>query len=127
MLDRPEEAEQVVERLDDAREKSKKLVAPNSTWQQMLSDGIQDLVANVEFDLQERLRTVLRDAEAIIEEGDPRQTWLDIEVWLRRQVVEAAVANYDRMSELADELAANVSRRPSTSRPARSRARRRSR
>jgi hypothetical protein len=28
----------------------------------MLSDGIQDLVANVEFDLQERLRAVLRDA-----------------------------------------------------------------
>jgi hypothetical protein len=109
VLDRPDEAEQVVERLDVAREKSKKLVAPNSTWQQMLSDGIQDLVANVEFDLQERLRAVLRDAETIIEEGDPRKTWLDIEVWLRRQVVEAAVANYDRMAELADELAANVS------------------
>jgi hypothetical protein len=108
VLAQPEQAAQVVERLDEKREKSKKLAAPNATWQQTLSDGIQDLVANVEFDLQERLRTVLRDAEAVIEEGDPRQTWLDIEVWLRRQVIEAAVGNYDRMNELADELAENV-------------------
>ena len=39
------------------------LVSPTATWQQILSDGVQDLVADVEHDLQGRLRTVLRDAE----------------------------------------------------------------
>ncbi len=108
VLERPERAEQVIQRLDEAQQKTRRLAAPTATWQQMLTDGIQDLVANVEFDLQERLRTVMRDVEAIIDEGDPNQTWPDIEVWLRRQVVAAAVANYDRMDSMASELAESV-------------------
>ena len=56
-------------------------------WQQVLFDGIQDLVADVEHDLAERLRTVVRDVEAVIDQGDPKDTWPDIEVWLQRQVV----------------------------------------
>jgi signal recognition particle receptor subunit beta len=108
VLDKPAEARAVVERLDDASTKSQQLASPTATWQQMLTDGIQDLVAHVEFDLQERLRTVMRDAEAIIDEGDPKHTWPDIEVWLRRQAVTASVANYDRMQAEARELADRV-------------------
>jgi hypothetical protein len=50
----------------------------------------------------------MRDVETIIDESDPKQTWPDIEVWLRRQVVSAAVANFDRMQVEARELAGNV-------------------
>ena len=46
---------------------------------------MQDLLADVEHDLQGRLRTVLHDAEEIIDAGDPKDTWADTEVWLRRQ------------------------------------------
>jgi GTPase SAR1 family protein len=108
VLEEPAAAEEVVERLDDTARKSQQLSAPTATWQQMLTDGIQDLVAHTEFDLQERLRAVVRDVETIIDEGDPKQTWPDIEVWLRRQVVAAAMANYDRMQVEARELAENV-------------------
>ncbi len=108
VLEEPAAAEHVVERLDDASRKSHLLTAPGATWQQMLTDGIQDLVAHTEFDLQERLRTVIRDVETIIDEGDPKQTWPDIEVWLRRQVVAAAMTNYDGMELEARELAENV-------------------
>jgi Dynamin family len=108
VLDRPAQAEQVVERLDEARRESQRLAAPTANWQQMLTDGIQDLVAHVEFDLQERFRNVIRDTEAIIDEGDPKHTWPDIDVWLRRQVVAAAVANYERIETEARQLADNV-------------------
>ena len=54
---------------------------------------------------------MLRDAEAIIDAGDPKETWADIEVWLRRQVVAAAVANYDLLAERAAELATDVAER----------------
>jgi GTPase SAR1 family protein len=108
VLASPEQAQQVVERLDEAKQKTRQLASPTATWQQMLTDGIQDLVAEVEFDLQERLRGVMRDAETIIDEGDPKHTWPDIEVWLRRQAVAAAVDNYDRMNTLATELAESV-------------------
>ncbi|HEU5266296.1 MAG TPA: dynamin family protein [Jatrophihabitans sp.] len=108
VLQKPAEADKVVERLDGVTRKSHQLNSPTATWQQMLTDGIQDLVAHTEFDLQERLRTVMRDVETIIDEGDPKQTWPDIEVWLRRQVVGAAVSNFDRMQVEARELAENV-------------------
>jgi GTPase SAR1 family protein len=108
VLEEPARAEEVVERLDEASRESRKLGSPTATWQQMLTDGMQDLVAHVEFDLQERFRSVMRDAEEIIDEGDPKQTWPDIDVWLRRQVVAAAVANYDRIEAEARELADSV-------------------
>ena len=108
VLDQPAQAEQVVERLDEARRESQQLAAPTATWQEMLKDGIQDLVAHIEFDLQERFRTVIRDTEAIIDEGDPKHTWPDIDVWLRRQVVAAAVANYERIEAEARQLADRV-------------------
>ena len=72
---------------------------------------MQDLVADVEHDLQGRLRTVLRDVEEIIDAGDPKDSWGDIEVWLRRQVVAAAVANYDTLAERTPDLATDVSER----------------
>lgn len=108
VLEQPAQAPQVIEQLTEATERSRRLVSPTATWQQMLNDGIQDLVADVEFDLQERLRAVVREVEAIIDEGDPRQTWADIEIWLRRRAADAVVANYDRMNQLADLLAADV-------------------
>ena len=69
--------------------------ASSAAWQQVLADGIQDLVADVEHDLAARLRTVLRDARDIIDESDPKDTWEDTQAWLRRQVAEAGVANRD--------------------------------
>jgi hypothetical protein len=84
------------------------LVSPTATWQQMLADGIADLVADVEHDLIQRLRTVLQSADELIGQSDPLQTWTDTEVWLRRQVAMAAVANRDLLSEQARELAQDV-------------------
>jgi hypothetical protein len=65
----------------------------------------------VEHDLQGRLRTVLRDVEGIIDAGDPKNAWGDIEVWLRRHVVAAAVTNYDTLAERTTQLAEDVSQR----------------
>ena len=111
VLTRPAEAERVVSRLATAHGRTAGLAAPTATWQQMLSDGVQDLVADVEHDLQGRLRTVLRDVEGIIDAGDPKDAWADIEVWLRRHVVAAAVANFDTLAERTNDLATEVGER----------------
>ena len=111
VLTEPAKAEQVVAQLATAQDRTAGLLAPTATWQQVLSDGVQDLVADVEHDLQGRLRTVLRDVESIIDAGDPKDSWTDIEVWLRRHVVAAAVANYDTLAERTRDLATDVSER----------------
>jgi hypothetical protein len=108
VLEQPQTAPQIVQRLDAAATRTGQLAGPTATWQQMLTDGIQDLVAEIEYDLQERLRTVLREAEEIVEGGDPKDSWADIEVWLKRETVGAAVANFDRLAESARSLAERV-------------------
>ena len=54
------------------------------------------------------MRTVVRDVEAVIDQGDPKDTWPDIEVWLQRQVVRAANENHELLNERAAQLAADV-------------------
>lgn len=108
VLAEPAQAQQVVAELAGARNRAARLASPTATWQQVLSDGVQDLVSNVQHDLQERLRAVLREVEGVIERGDPKDSWDDIEVWLRRQVVSAAIANYDALAAQATELADDV-------------------
>jgi GTPase SAR1 family protein len=108
VLATPKESERVISDLSNARRRAADLSAATATWQQTLADGITDLIADVEHDLQERFRTVLRDAETIVDEGDPSETWPDIEVWLRRQVAVAGVANRDLMVTRARELSERV-------------------
>ena len=91
-------------RLEETHRATQRLTSPGATWQQTLTDGVQDLVADVEHDLQQRLRTVARDVDALIEQGDPRDEWSHVEAWLRRRVAEAAIANQDLLSERAREL-----------------------
>src|SRR5699024_7107417 len=59
-------------------------------------------------DLQQRLRTVLREAEGVIDAGDPQEVWSDTETWLRRQVAGAAVQNRELLESRARELAQDI-------------------
>lgn len=111
VLTRPGAAPAVLAELATAKERAARLASPTASWQQLLSDGAQDLVADVEHDLQGRLRTILHDVEKVIDDGDPKDTWTDIEAWLRRNVVAAAVANYDLLADRTRQLAADVANR----------------
>ncbi|HET9648956.1 MAG TPA: dynamin family protein [Microlunatus sp.] len=108
VIDAPQAREQVVQELDRVQEQAKRLIHPTATWQQTLSDGIQDLVADIEHDLQSRLRSVIHDVEEVIDSGDPKDTWEDTEVWLRRQIAIVTVANRDLLTDRAEQLAQEV-------------------
>ena len=108
VLEAPQSTEEVVQELDRVQEQAKRLIHPTATWQQTLSDGIQDLVADVEHDLQARLRTVIHDVEEVIDSGDPKDTWTDTEVWLRRQIAIVTMANRDLLTERTEQLAQDV-------------------
>jgi Dynamin family len=109
ILAEPEAVARVVRDLETARNRAAHLASPNATWQQVLGDGIQDLVADVQHDLQERLRTVSREAEALVDATDPKDSWTEIEEWLRRQAVAASIGNYDLLKQRAAELVEDVS------------------
>lgn len=104
----PERSAEVVAELTQATRRTEHLTRSAATWQQLLGDGIQDLNADVEFDLSDRLRNVIKNAEELIEHSDPKHTWTETETWLRRQVAIAAVANRDLISARTQQLVTDV-------------------
>jgi hypothetical protein len=108
VLTQPERAEEIVEQLDQDRERSRALATAGATWQQALGFGIEDLVSDVQHDLAERVKKILREAEGVIDETDPKDTWDTVGAWLQKQVVAAAAANHDLLRERAGALAGDV-------------------
>jgi hypothetical protein len=108
-LTKPDERPALVEQISQAQKRAVNLKSPTATWQQTLYDGIQDLNADVEHDLQKRLRGIAKDVQSLIDQGDPTEMWTETEAWLRQQVGIAAVANRDllvtRARELSDDVA----------------------
>jgi hypothetical protein len=104
----PERAAEVVAELDVAQRQASKLAAPTATWQIALGDGIDKLMSDISYDLQQRFREILREAEAAIDEYDPKDVWTDLDAWLRRELAMATVANRDLLTEQAETIAATV-------------------
>ncbi|WP_067573339.1 dynamin family protein [Nocardia acidivorans] len=78
----PERAAAAVRELQSARTAAEQLHRRTSVWQQTLSDGITDLVGDVDHDLRDRLRDISRTAEEWIDEHDPGRHWERMEEWL---------------------------------------------
>ncbi len=108
VLAEPVRSEEVIQDLGRTHQRAAGLAAASAGWKVALSDGVQDLIADVDHDLQQRLRSVLREAEGVIEAGDPLETWDDTEAWLRRQVATAAVQNRELLLSRATDLAADL-------------------
>nr|WP_281497226.1 dynamin family protein [Ornithinimicrobium sp. F0845] len=108
VLAEPVRSADVIEDLDRTRQRAAGLAAASAGWKVALADGVQDLIADVDHDLQQRLRSVLREVEGIIDAGDPAETWSDIEVWLRRQVATAVLQNRELLQSRATDLATDL-------------------
>jgi hypothetical protein len=81
------------------------------SWQTVLGDGIQDLTADVEHDLRERLRLMVRRGEDLLDESDPKDTWRDFQAWAAREATAAAVDNLMLLVTRTEQLAHDVAER----------------
>ncbi|MEV6596428.1 dynamin family protein [Actinoplanes sp. NPDC051346] len=83
----------------------------DGSWQTVLSDGIQDLTADVDHDLYERLRLMVRHGEELLDESDPRDIWRDFQTWAEREATAAAVDNLMLLVARTEKLARDVAER----------------
>jgi GTPase SAR1 family protein len=104
----PENAERLIAALQTTKERADALRERSSKWQLVLQDGFADINSDVEFDLRIRSRTVLQEAEAAIEAGDPAKNWAEFEEWLRQRLAGEALENYAMFVRRAKEVAAQV-------------------
>ncbi|WP_299959496.1 dynamin family protein [uncultured Modestobacter sp.] len=107
-LQDPARGEQLVQELEQAREAVEDLRRRSSRWQQVLGDGVTDLMADIEYDLRDRSRVVTREADAAIDAHDPGPLWDDFADWLDRRVAGAVAESFVWATQRSEWLAAQV-------------------
>ncbi|KJL40857.1 MULTISPECIES: dynamin family protein [Microbacterium] len=104
----PEVTPQLLVQLEEAKTRADEFRSRSSRWQVTLTDGVADLISDMEHDLRDRLRKVQREAEASIEEGDPGPIWNQITEWLDERVSAAVSETFVWTDERARWLSEQV-------------------
>ncbi|MGH3937366.1 MAG: dynamin family protein [Pseudonocardiaceae bacterium] len=105
----PESAQRVIKQLTEAQQRSSALKERSARWQHTLNDGVTDLNADIDFDLRDRMREILRQAEEEVDRGgDPQKTWDQLSAWVEQEVASAASANLVWATQRARWLATRV-------------------
>ena len=104
----PGQARRLVAELEQAKQRAADLRDRSARWHQVLNDGIADLNADVDYDLRDRMRTIIRDGERILDEIDPGKAWDQFALQVEDQAAAAAAANFLWASERTRWLAGQV-------------------
>jgi hypothetical protein len=88
-----------------ARARAEELRGVGSRWQQVLTDGMDDLHSEMEVDLTTRVRTVRREAVEHIRSTHPSRLAADLGPWLQRSTNETLLAHTRRLREGAEAVA----------------------
>lgn len=107
-LENPQGTPQMIAGLELAKAEADDLRKRSARWQITLNDGISDLIADMEYDLRDRLRRIQREAETAIDQGDPGPTWPQFSKWLEECAAAAISDTFVWTSERAQWLAAQV-------------------
>jgi hypothetical protein len=104
----PGQAARLVAELEQARQRADDLRDRGARWAQVLNDGIADLYADVDHDLRDRMRVVVREAEKVLDDADPGKIWDQFATQMEEQAAAAVSANFLWATERARWLAAQV-------------------
>ncbi|MGH3766947.1 MAG: dynamin family protein [Pseudonocardiaceae bacterium] len=104
----PDTAQGLIKQLTEAQQRFAALKERSARWQHTLSDGITDLTADIDFDLNDRMREINRQAEEEIEREDPTKTWGQLSTWVEQEVASAISANLVWATQRARWLATRV-------------------
>lgn len=104
----PQRAGELARELEAARARVEGLRQRSARWQTTLNDGVADLIADIEYDLRDRLRAVSRDAEQLLTDADPAEIWEQFAEWFHKQVSHAVAQNFVWTTERARWLAEQV-------------------
>lgn len=79
-------------------------------WQTTLADGFADLSADVEHDLRDRVRHISREADDVVDGGDPLDLWDTFEPWLYGAVADAVAENFALLRVRTEALVDTIGR-----------------
>ncbi|MFG3714651.1 dynamin family protein [Micromonospora sp. NPDC047730] len=80
----------------------------STRWQNTLNDEMGDLLSDIEYDLRDRTRQILRMVDEAFDTADPLVAWDTFQDWLERSLTEAAKANHEWLVQRCDWAARRV-------------------
>jgi Dynamin family len=104
----PAGAARLVAELEQARQRADDLKDRGARWAQVLNDGIADLNADVDYDLRDRMRAIVREVEKVLDGADPGKIWDQLAPQVEEQAAAAVAANFLWATDRARWLAAQV-------------------
>jgi hypothetical protein len=104
----PDSARRLLAELEQAKQRAADLRDRSARWHQVLNDGIADLNADVDYDLKDRMRVIVREGEMLLDSTDPAKAWDQFALQVEDQAAAAAAANFVWASERARWLAGQV-------------------
>jgi hypothetical protein len=107
LLDTGDDGE-LMARLRSARDRAQDLKRSSANWRTTLNDGMSDLHADIDYDIRDRTRMIIRDAEEIIDAADPAKIGEQFDQWFQQRVAEAVADNFVWAHERAEWLAHRV-------------------
>lgn len=103
-----EEQSGPISRLHAAQREVDELRRCSTRWQNTLNDEMADLLSDIEYDLRDRTRQILRMVDEAFDTADPLVAWDTFQEWLHRSLVEAAEANHEWLAQRCDWVARRV-------------------
>jgi hypothetical protein len=104
----PDTTPQMIAELEAAKARADELRRRSSRWQTTLNDGVSDLIADMEYDLRDRMRSIQRDAEQAIDAADPGRNWPETVAWLEQRIAAAVSDTFVWTNERAQWLSEQV-------------------
>lgn len=95
-------------RLREAQREVDELRRCSQRWQNTLVDGMGDLLSDLEYDLRDRTRTILRQVDETFDSADPLPGWESFQQWMAENLAEAARANHEWLAQRCDWVARRV-------------------
>ena len=96
--------------LQEAQRRVDELRRRSARWQNVLNDEMADLISDVEYDLRDRTRKILREVDKTYDEADPAIGWDKFEEWLEDNLNDAATTNFAWLMERAEWVAEKVAK-----------------
>jgi GTP-binding protein EngB required for normal cell division len=101
---------EALQRWQTAQRQLEQLRKDSAAWQTALADDMADLAGDLEYDLRDRTRRILREVDKYFDEADPAVDWADFADWVGDALAEAADTNFAWLVERFDWITARIAK-----------------
>jgi hypothetical protein len=106
----PDGSSDAIKQWQTAQQQVDQLRKDAGAWQTGLADDIADLLGDIEFDLRDRTRRILRELDKFFDEADPVKDWAGFAEWLEENLAEAADTNFAWLVERFQWIVSRITR-----------------